>query len=272
MTNRSVFLASAAGVIAMALSAPSFAAVTFGSANVHSNALSSSMIAGTGKMGNGSGSDADAATALTTSLDASSFADATSVGPKAAIQAQSQASEDASATFASASSGTVSFSGQVANSVTVAGGEAQGQDDGENFNYVFTVTDPSTFSLSYNYAETYSGVNNSFILIDNTTNGIVSQLQAKGNLANSVNLSLASGTYTFGADTEVGDFAFQSGVGSSLGSHSENYAFSVSDAAVSAAPEPATWALMFVGLAGIGLMLRRMRNPAKTLTQGLFAA
>ena len=247
--------AGAAGALALVMAGSSQAGVIFDSANVHSNALASST-AGTSGNGSGSGSNADAVTTYTPALNASSYGNGTTAGPGFFIEAQAQAFENASATFASPSSGTINFSGMVSNSVFTASGEAQGQDDGEYYNYVFDVTSPSSFHLTYDFSESYAGVNNSYILIDQTAGTVVSQLNTHGNTSGDTDLSLATGNYIFGASTEVGDFAYQSGVGSSSGSHIEDFTFNIA----SAAPEPSTWLLMIAGIGGIGLMLRRAKQ------------
>ena len=231
------------------------AGVTFDSANVHSNALASSNT-GTSGNGSGSGSNADVVTAFTPTLNASSYGNGTTTGPGFFIDAQAQAFENASATFASSSSGTIDFSGMVSNSVFTPSGEAQGQDDGEYYNYVFDVTAPSSLHLAYDFTESYAGVNNAYILIDQTTGTVVSQLNSHGNISGGSDVSLNAGNYILGASTEVGDFAYQSGVGSSSGSHNEDFAFNIA----SAAPEPSTWALMVAGIGGIGLVLRRAKK------------
>ena len=261
MSIRQASFAGALGALALAGAAPTYAAVTFDSANVHSNALASST-AGVNGNGNGSGANADVVDTFTPALDASSYANGTTTGPKAFVEAQAQAFEDASATFSSPSSGTIDFSGQVLNSVFAASGEAQGQDDGEYYNYVFDVSAPSKFNLTYDFSETYSGVNNSYILIDQTSGTVVSQLNTNGNTSGSADLSLAAGNYIFGASTEVGDFAYQSGIGSSSGSHNEDFAFDIT----SAAPEPSTWALMIAGVSLAGGALRFARRSGSAAT------
>ncbi len=247
--------AGAAGALALFMAGAAHAGVIFDSANVHSNALASST-AGTSGNGSGSGSNADVVTAFTPTLNASSYGNGTTAGPGFLIEAQGQAFENASASFASASSGTINFSGMVSNSVFTADGEAQGQDDGEYYNYAFDVTSPANFKLAYDFTESYVGVNNSYILIDQTAGTVVSQLNSHGNVSGDTAVSLAAGNYIFGASTEVGDFAYQSGIGSSSGSHNEDFNFNIT----SAAPEPSTWLLMFAGIGGIGLMLRRAKK------------
>ena len=255
MAVRQLRLLSVAGAVSLLTAGVSQADVVFDSANVHSNALASSS-AGSNGVGNGSGTNADVVTAFTPTLNASSYANGTTTSSGFVVDAQAQAFENASATFASPSSGTIDFSGIVLNTVFTADGEAQAQDDGQYYNYVFDVTSPSSFQLSYDFTESYAGVNNSYILINQTAGTVVSQLNSHGNLSGSADVSLAAGNYILGASTEVGDFASQSGVGTSSGSHNESFTFNV----VSAAPEPATWALMIAGLGGIGLMLRRARK------------
>ena len=43
---------------------------------------------------------------------------------------------------------------------------------------------------------------------------------------------------------------------------SSDNAFEIDDLAVAAVPEPATWGMMLIGFAGIGMALRRRRRPA----------
>ena len=228
------------------------AAVTFTSAQVNSNALASAMSGS--KTANGSGSDADAVSAFTPTLDASSYADAATV-VKAVSTAQAQALEDASATFTSPSAGTITLSGMTTETVSSPSAEAQAQDDGQYYTYDFTVTTPSTFDLTYNYTETYSGVENSFILLDESNFTTIGQLQGGPNTSGLESYSLAAGNYSFGASTAVGDFSFESGAGAASGSHDESYAFNIT----SAAPEPSTWALMMTGVGILGFALRRDR-------------
>ncbi len=252
MSKRTATLVSTAGALIFAMAAPAYATVTFDSANVHSNALSSSTD-GASANGYGNGANADVVTSFTPAIDASSYADAVSVSHGLPV-AEGKAIEDASATFATAAAGTIEFSGNIFNTVSTLNGEAQGQDDGQYYNYTFDVDAASTFNLTYAFAETYAGVNNSYILIDNTSGTVVGQLNANGNISGSNSFDLAAGNYILGASTEVGDFAYQSGIGSSTGSHDEKFAFNI--ASVSAAPEPGMWALMFAGVAMIGGMLR----------------
>ena len=67
---------------------------------------------------------------------------------------------------------------------------------------------------------------------------------------------LTPGSYTFGVASELGDISETQGPGFSAGSHIDQYDFSLT----SAAPEPSTWLLMFAGIGGIGLMLRRAKK------------
>ena len=267
MAIRQLRLVGAAGALSLLMMGVSHAGVIFDSANVHSNALASST-AGTSGNGSGSGSNADVVTVFTPTLNASSYGNGTTTGPGFFIDAQAQAFEDASATFDSPASGTIDFSGMVSNSVFTTDGEAQGQDDGEYYNYVFDVTSPSSFHLSYDFAESYAGVNNSYILIDQTAGTVVSQLNSHGNISGDADVALAAGNYILGASTEVGDFAYQSGIGSSSGSHNEDFTFDIA----SAAPEPSTWALMIAGLGGIGLMLRRAKKTMGFRLKAAFSA
>lgn len=245
---------AATGVCALlALSGPAQAAVRFGSASVNSNALASAA-GGSNHSGNGDGAASDAASTFVNSLDASAYGNGTTTTNKSAISSQGQAFEDSAATFASPFSGTIHFSGQVSAFGANADSEAQGQDSGEFYNYAFSLDSASIFDLTYAFTESYASVNNSYILIDDTTNSVVLQNQGNGNTSGSSSTRLASGSYRLGASTEYGDFAFQQGAGTTTGNHDETYAFNI--AAVSAAPEPGVWALMIAGLGLMGAALR----------------
>ena len=267
MVRDQLRVAGAASALALFMAGAAHANVIFDSANVKSNALASSTAGASGN-GSGSGSNVDAVTAFTPTLNASSYGNGTTTGPGFMIEAQGQAFENASASFANPSSGTIDFSGMVSNSVFTADGEAQGQDDGEYYNYVFDVTSSANFQLAYAFSESYAGVNNSYILIDQTAGTVVSQLNSHGNLSGDTSVSLAAGNYILGASTEVGDFDYQSGVGSSSGSHNEEFNFNIT----SAAPEPSTWLLMFAGIGGIGLMLRRAKETMGFRFKDAFSA
>lgn len=251
--------ASALVLAVAAVGGPAQAAVSFGSANVHSNARAD-VTGGTGE-GHGTGMDADALSTFGASLDATSAAYAIGAHKKAATGAAS-ASEDASATFASPSSGTIEFSGATAEAVADAMTTAQAQDNGEYYNYSFSVDAPSLFTLTYSLFETYTGAYyNSFVLLGGPQ---TYQFSGIGNTSGSMSYDLGPGVYTLGLSTEVGDFSFAQGGGIGSGSHDEKYAF---DIVTSAAPEPAAWLLMIagVGLAGGALRGRRRRDGRSAL-------
>lgn len=75
-------------------------------------------------------------------------------------------------------------------------------------------------------------------------------------------------TQTLGSSLTSGDYFLQSIVSVPAGASG---AFSVA-ATVSAAPEPATWALMLLGVGGAGAMLRRRRRLADRETLTDYAA
>ena len=254
MNSRILGAAGAALAALAAMNGAAQAAVTYDGATVHSNALASATSLSDGD-GNGSGSNDAAAPSFASTLSTGSYASGATVGSDFAVESQGQAFERAAATFASPSAGTITFSGMVSANVVSAGATAQGQDDGENYNYMFTVSTPSVFDLSYSFAETYSGVNNSYILIDTTDNSVSSQLQTHANTSGSVSVALDPGVYTLGASTEYGDFDYQGSPGSSTGTHTEAYSFSVS-----AAPEPAAWMLMIAGVGVVGAAFRFSRR------------
>ena len=256
------WMAATGACALLALSAPAQAAVTFGSASVNSNALASAT-GGTNHSGNGNGSGVDASSTFVDSLDASSYGNGTTTTNKFAISSQGQAFEDSAATFASPSSGTIHFSGQVSAFGANANSASQGQDNGEYYNYAFSLDTASNFDLTYAFTETYKTVNNSYILIDDTTNSVVLQFNGNGNMNGSSSALLDAGDYRLGASTEFGDFAFQNGVGTTTGNHDEAYAFNI--AAVSAAPEPGVWALMIAGLGLMGVALRLGRRRSGTI-------
>ena len=175
---------------------------------------SNALISATGRTnhsGTGNGAASDASSTFVDSLDASSYGNGTTTTNKFAISSQGQAFQDSAATFASPSSGIIPFSGQVSAFGANADSQAQGQDNGEFYNYAFSLDSASTFDLTYAFTETYASVNNSYILIDDTTNSVVLQFNGNGNKSGSSSALLASGNYRLGASTEFGDFAFQQG-------------------------------------------------------------
>jgi hypothetical protein len=77
------------------------------------------------------------------------------------------------------------------------------------------------------------------------------------NLAGSLLFDLVNGhDYELSLSSTIkDDRAFQTAIGTTAGSHSEIY-----DWSVAAVPEPASWSLMIMGFAGMGAALRRRRT------------
>ena len=70
----------------------------------------------------------------------------------------------------------------------------------------------------------------------------------------------ANGNQTSGATNRLFDFNFGGQKVNEIAFGSTGYSFEFDNVAVSAAPEPSTWLLMFAGIGGIGLMLRRAKK------------
>lgn len=164
----------------------------------------------------------------------------------------------------------------------------------------FQISAPSIVTgLTYDtnlYGATYTGTNYSIWNVSPLTNysdgpiysgtlvGSVSDDSVGYSTISLTGLSdlLSSGTYYVGFQNDITDpngttsyvETDQSHLGSAFqiadgytytNTGLQDAAFTVQGAAVSAAPEPASWALMFAGIAGLGLALRRNKSAGVSL-------
>ena len=239
---------------AFAAYAPAHAKVTFIGANVFTDGYAA-VAAGNRVVAN-SGTDSAYATKAHSSIDAPLSVFAEDKKSNTAF-----VHEDAFADFSSAKKGTVEFGGTSSLDVQSLNGAAEAYDSGTSFDYDFKTTSNYLFTVTYSYAETDPAyIANYFQLIGQSGPPLVSESPADGSFGapstGTVSYLLTPGTYEFGAVTKLGDLAFQGGPGFSEAAHSELYSFNLT----SAVPEPATWALMVLGIGGAGLAFRQART------------
>lgn len=174
--------------------------------------------------------------------------------------------QDAYAEFYSKRSGSVDFSGNTILSVASPDGASEAYNSGTSFDYDFTLTSAYQFDVNYAFAETDGFYVANYFQLINTAGGppLFAFAPTNGTFANpqtgSATYTLGPGSYEFGAVTKLGDFAFTAGPSAGAGSHAEHYDFDLSP--IAAAPEPGTWALMMLGVTGLGAALRFRRNQA----------
>ena len=249
-------------VMAMGLTAGAAqAAVKFNGANVFTDGTVAVSATGAGEKDN-SGQNSDATSSASNSIDAP-----LSVSVKqgrGGTLATAFTHQDAYAEFYSKRSGSVDFSGNTLLSVASETGAAEGFDSGTSFDYDFTLTSNYTFDVNYTYSETDNFYIANYFQLINTAGGppLLAFSPPDGTYdtpqTGSASYTLKPGSYEFGATTKLGDFQFTLGSSTAAGSHAEHYDFELTP--VSPAPEPSAWALMFAGVAMLGMALRFSRR------------
>lgn len=231
---------------AVAMADPASATVTFSYTSVTSNAFASA----TDSVGI-THSDLEQKDRVSFSLPMTTQ-EAHAIASVTTDIAAASADEDAISAFADVASGMVSFSGKTTGQVSQIGGLTEAYNSVSYFYYGFKVNQSevinytSTVSSSGNYQfDVLNQGTNKFVLIDN--------IPASGTSS----FDIGPGAYTIEIYENYGDGRAQSGVGSVSGAASGQIAFDIS-----AAPEPSTWAIMLVGMAGLGGGLRRARRRA----------
>lgn len=254
--TKKLFLAGAAALLATA-AMPASAAVVFNSAYLYVNSYSNAY--GSGKSASGSASDSDGSPS--SPLNASAASSATVV-KGIQPQASSYNIEDATATFAGATSGTINFQGLSSATVqTPVDSGAYAQAYGYNqFYYNFTIDSDYNLNFGYNLSSTASNPYGQYYYISGpSANGSFLNSNSNG----SFSTLLTAGSYTLGVYDYYGtqDQAYQSGTpGTNSAQRNDLFTFNLT----SAVPEPASWAIMLAGFAMIGgaLRSRRGRNVA----------
>ena len=251
--------ASAVAMSAMMLALPARAAVTFDQAKVFSNASADVGQTDGDTSGTGFGSQnrtlSTPGDVLATAQAQANGSDAEGLG-----DASGSALEQSHASFTSASSGYLDLAGITSATTSDAVSTAEAYSEGQSGSYTFAVDAPSVLTINYIYSETYTDPyfdNSVYVGTSNFSATDYSSSNQGNNTSGVIRVDLGPGTYLFDASTQEGDYAYAAGGASTYGSHEELYNFSVS-----AAPEPSTWALMIVGLGGVGLMLRRRSRRA----------
>jgi hypothetical protein len=225
------------------------AAVTFDYAFVAANAY-----AGVSD-GNTTTTDPESMFTQSTSVPASPL-NTVALASVATDAGSASASEEVNFAFASAASGVMTFTGATNATLAPIGVRADAYDNNSYGFYEFEVDQLSLFTL-----ESTVGVpNNYFTGLFNETLGSyvyyttigVSGIHAE---------TLSPGTYSLLLYSQYQDAVVQFGEGSQSGSGVGTFAFNISQAV----PEPATWAMMLVGLGGLGLAMRSRRKLATAL-------
>jgi hypothetical protein len=249
---------TSAAALLLAAVAPAHAAATFGSATVIANAVAYTNY-GSQNQGNGFGSDTEVLSSFGTSVGATAPAQADSY-TGLNLDSTGTALEESTATFASAASGTLDLAGITSATSVASGGTGEAYSEGQAAIYKFSVDSASVFTLNYNYSETYTDLyfSNSYSLTDTTSGTQLASVSPSGaNTSGTRTFDLAAGSYTLNVYTQIGDDAFaDASAPSTSGNHEELYTFNIT----SAAPEPASWALMMVGVGLTGLALRGRRR------------
>ena len=257
--------AASAAVIAMAAFAPAHAAVGFVSANANANAVARTF-QGSTQTGSGFGTNADSTTTFEPNLGVGAKASAEGSDRFGNDTAASSAREQSNAYFTSASNGYLDLTGSTTAASYVAGSTADAYSEGQAANYTFTVDTASTIDISYLLSSTSTDTGAYTTLYlgspDFSSNVLFSGTLTP-NTSGDMSYNLAAGTYYLALYSQVNDYTSAANLGASAGSHEEKVSF---DIQTSAAPEPATWALMAAGVGLAGAALRRRR------TAGAFAA
>ena len=173
--------------------------------------------------------------------------------------ADATATEGAVANFADAGDASFAFLGNTVADVYTPGSAADAFNGGQKIKYDFSIDSTSLLDLSYDLSESFNSANahNFLKLTDLTSHSTVFSGALGNNTAGDLNL-LLTGNHAYDLtlfSSAKDDRAHQLGVGQTLGSHAEYYTWSIT-----AVPEPATWAMMIVGMGGIGAILRRRRG------------
>ena len=256
--------AAVAAMAAFALGAPARAAVSASSANVFSGATATIV---TATRFNPKEKDKQA----TLGANAKSVNAAVSVVNQDAAGDRAFDHEDVFANFTGPTGGTVTLTGDSTSSGVSPANIVEAYNSGSSFDYDFTLTSSYTFNVTYFLSETDNFYSDNYYQLISTSGGppIFSGSPVDGTFAvpttGSASALLGPGSYEFGVTTQLGDISGVQGPGVSSGAHADQYAFSL----VSAAPEPAAWALMIAGLAGVGYALRRARTRGFKLDEHL---
>ncbi len=255
MVKFSTAAALATVLLAGAAFAPAQAAVTFGSAKAVSNA-SANTDYGQDSYGQGFGTKTKTATSFVGQIAATAGANAASYGDDGVSADSANALEQSRGAFVSSSKGSFDLAG-ITSATTYGPGEtAEAYSEGQSLQYTFAVDTASTINLSYVFAESFTGCCSSAQIYLGSTD-FSSQLynsQPALNSSGSLSFNLSPGDYLLSLYSQVGDDAFAADGTSSFGNHEEKLDFSIS-----AAPEPASWALLMMSVALAGLALRRRR-------------
>ena len=249
--------AASAAVLALAAFAPAHAAVSFGSASAVSNASADTNYAAD-SYGHGFGTKTKTVTSYQPTVSATAGAQADSYDDNGFVSSSADALEQSNAVFATPASGYLDESG-ITSATTTAADTADAYSEGQSTQYTFTVDTASTINLGYALNESYADPYASTQLYLGAAN-FSSQLFNNDltlNTSGSLSFNLTPGTYLLALNTQEGDYASAASGTSSFGSHEENVDFNIS-----AAPEPAAWALMMVGVGFVGAALRRRKAPS----------
>ncbi len=254
------FCSTALAAAVLAAVTPAHSAVTFDKELAVSNAVAYTDYGNPDTSGTGFGSKARTLTSLAPSVLATASAQADSYDDAGGLSATANALEQTTVTFASAASGTIDLAGITSATVNDGTSTAEAYSEGQSSTYSFTVDTRSKFDLTYLYTESAPIPYANSVYFGDTTNGttVYSASPAGLNTSGALSFLLDPGSYTFNAYTEVGDDAYASGGVSAFGDHDEYYTFNIS-----AAPEPASWALMIAGVGLAGFALRRNQNASR---------
>ena len=162
--------------------------------------------------------------------------------------------EDTFATFTSPNSGQVNFTGGGVVAAVSPKALVESFNSGSSFDYDFTLTGKYVLNVGFITGETDSFDPDNYLQVIRT--GVLQPplvaFNPADNAAGSFQLGLGPGSYELGITSTLADTNVVQGPGESIGLHAEQYAFDLT----SATPEPGTWALMMLGIGGIGLALR----------------
>ena len=258
------FGSTALAVTALAAVTPAHSAVTFDKELAVANASAYTDYGDPDTSGTGFGTKTRTLTSFAPSVLAAASAQADSYDDAGDLSATATGLEETAAKFSSAAAGTIDLAGITSATVNDAMSTAEAYSEGQGSTYSFSVDTRSRFDLTYLYTESAPiSYANSVYIGDMTSGSTVYSASPAGiNTSGALSFLLDPGSYVFNVYTEVGDDAYASGGTDAFGNHEEYYTFNIS-----AAPEPASWALMLagVGLAGSALrQARRSRNRRAT--------